>query len=68
MRKSLIVIGIFVVLAAVALVFGLEQFGVGNITGTLTQLLVQETPVPSIQIQFPISFRIRNQTFNSNGN
>jgi len=33
MRKSLIVIGIFVVLAAVALVFGLEQFGVGNITG-----------------------------------
>jgi Ca-activated chloride channel family protein len=33
MRKSLIVIGIFVVLAAVALVFGLNQFGVGNITG-----------------------------------
>ena len=33
MRKSLVVIGIFVVLAAVALVFGLEQFGVGNITG-----------------------------------
>jgi Ca-activated chloride channel homolog len=33
MRKSLIVIGIFVVLAAVALVFGLEQFGIGNITG-----------------------------------
>lgn len=33
MRKSLIVIGIFAVLAAVALVFGLEQFGVGNITG-----------------------------------
>lgn len=33
MRKSLIVIGIFVVLATVALVFGLNQFGVGNITG-----------------------------------
>jgi Ca-activated chloride channel homolog len=33
MRKSLIVIGIFVVLAAVAVVFGLEQFGVGKITG-----------------------------------
>lgn len=33
MRKSLIVIGIFVVLAAVALVFGLNQFGIGNITG-----------------------------------
>lgn len=33
MRKSLIVIGIFVVLAAVALVFGLNQFGVGNISG-----------------------------------
>jgi Ca-activated chloride channel homolog len=33
MRKSLIVIGIFVVLAAVALVFGLNQFGVGNIAG-----------------------------------
>lgn len=33
MRKSLIVIGIFVVLAAVALVFGLQQFGVGTISG-----------------------------------
>ncbi|MCI0442555.1 VWA domain-containing protein, partial [bacterium] len=33
MRKSLIVIGIFIVLAAVALVFGFQQFGVGNITG-----------------------------------
>jgi Ca-activated chloride channel family protein len=33
MRKSLIVIGIFVVLAAVALVFGLNQFGVGHISG-----------------------------------
>ena len=33
MRKSFIVIGIFIVLAAVALVFGFQQFGVGNITG-----------------------------------
>ena len=57
MRKSLIVIGIFIVLAAVALVFGLQQFGVENITGITHPNPLQATLVPSIQIQFPMSFR-----------
>ena len=44
MRKSLIVIGIFVVLAAVALVFGLQQFGVETVSGITHPTPPQGTP------------------------
>jgi Ca-activated chloride channel family protein len=43
MRKSLIVIGIFGVLAVVALVFGLQQFGVQTVSG-----IPHSTPQPGI--------------------